>query len=82
VIARLAILGMFAVIILLALLYSRAPASAGEYPTVRELESGLGYSPGKQIPKDVPARGRGWHLFYQGARSVGGGQYDVRIKLR
>jgi len=56
---------------------------AGEqYPTVRELESGLGYSSGAQIPKDIPARGRGWHVYYMGARPVGNGDYDVRIRLR
>ena len=79
-IARLAIFVTLAVIILLALLFSRA--QAGTYPSVRELEQGLGFISGSQIPKDVPVRNRGWHVFYEGARSIGGGLYNVRIRLR
>ena len=58
------------------------PALAGGYPTVRELESGLGYSAGQQLPKDVPARGRGYHVFYMRAQALRNGEYNVRIRLR
>ena len=57
-------------------------ASATEYPSVKEMERGLGYSPGIQLPRDIPARGKGWHVFYVRAKAVGDGEYDVRIKLR
>ena len=57
-------------------------ARAADYPTVRELESGLGIYPGTQFQKDVPARNRGWHVYYLSARSLGNGLYDVRVKLK
>lgn len=80
-IARGAILFMFAVIILLALAYSR-PVHAGErYPTVRELEAGIGYAPGAPL-KELLINGRRVLIVYVGARTLGRGMYDVRIKLR
>ena len=69
--------------IVMTLVVSSLPAQAAcASPTVRELESALGYSPGAQIPKDVPACGRGLHIYYIGARALGNGEYDVRVKLR
>ena len=59
------------------------PAGAAErYPSVPELEVGAGYVAGKQIPFDIPARGRGWHVYYVKSKAVGNGVYDVRIRLR
>jgi len=58
------------------------PAAArSRFPTVRDLEGGLGLSPGTPIPKIVPALGRGWQPVYEGARALGGGVYEVRIRL-
>lgn len=61
---------------------ARLDQPARDYPTVRELEAGLRFAPGAQIPRIVPARGRGWAAFYLGGRYLGGGVYQVRIKLR
>lgn len=61
---------------------------AAEYPTVRELENGLSamlhvqLKPGAQVPSDIPAKNRGWHIFYVRAKSVDHGEYEVRIRLR
>ena len=57
-------------------------AHAADYPTVREIESGLALSPGVELPRMVPARGRGWHAFYVHSRALGRGYYDVRVRLR
>ena len=69
-------------LIAVAIAAASTAARATDYPTVRELENGLGYSPGAQIPKDVPARNRGWHIFSVHTRALGNGEYDVRVKLR
>lgn len=53
----------------------------GSYPTVKDLENGLGAIPGKQIPKQIVTDGRVWNAYYVGAHSLGNGEYIVRIKL-
>ena len=67
---------------LLGLSFLGGHASAGSWPSVRELELGLGLSPGAQLPKLVPAQGRGWAAYYVTAHAVGRGEYDVRVRLR
>jgi hypothetical protein len=57
-------------------------AHAAEYPTVRDIENGLRVSPGVQLPRDIPAREKVWHVFYVGAKAIGNGEYDVRVRLR
>lgn len=57
-------------------------ANAKDFPTVRELEGGLGYTPGMQLPKVIPARGKGYLVYYLHSRAVGNGEYEVRIRLR
>ena len=71
----------FAAIFGLALLLPIA-AHATDYPTVKEIETGLNMPPGAQWPRDLPARGKGWHIFYLQGHALGNGYYDVRIKLR
>ena len=58
-------------------------AVAGDrYPSVPELESGLGVHAGAQFPKQVVARGRAWSAYFIDAHMTGDGIYTVRIKLR
>jgi hypothetical protein len=55
--------------------------AADAYPTVKELEAGLGYAPGALL-KQAPVGGRGWGFYYVRTRALGGGVYDVRVRLR
>lgn len=65
------------------MIFAMAHAIAGErYPTVREFEAGLHVAPGAQLPKEVAANGRAWGIYYLGARSLGGGVYEVRLRVR
>ena len=65
-----------------ALLFGHHTHAADAYPTVKEIEGGLGLSPGVELPRMVPARGRGWHAYFISARALGKGYYDVRVRLR
>ena len=73
----------FAAITILAaaLLFGHPAHAADAYPTVKQLEVGLGYSPGALL-KQAPVNGRGWNFYYVRTRAVGNGEYDVRVKLR
>lgn len=57
-------------------------AYASAYPSVHDLEVALGLFRGAQIPKIVPANGRGWAAYYVGGSSVGNGEYAIRVRLR
>jgi hypothetical protein len=79
-IGRLAIVGMFAAIIVLALLYSRAPANAGDYPPVGELQRQIGVYYGAALPKQVVWHGRVFQPIYLGATKHGR-RYIVTLEL-
>lgn len=66
----------------LVVMFAMPAQAACKSPTVREIESALGYYPGAQIPKDVPACGRGWHIIYERAKALGNGRYLVWIQTR
>jgi hypothetical protein len=51
------------------------------FPSVRELEAGLNAAPGAQLPKQIVSRGRAWNAYYLGARSVGNGVYEIKVRL-
>ncbi len=71
------------VVVLLAACAVSAPALAADaYPTVKEVEQGLSLKPGDQLPRQVPTAGRAWNAFYVGARALGNGYYDVRVRLK
>jgi hypothetical protein len=75
-----------AILILIAALtfghhHARAADSTVVYPTVKELEAGLGYPPGALL-KQAPVRGHGWSFYYVHTRALGNGEYDVRVRLR
>ena len=71
---------MIKLALILSLLGSHA--FAGAWPSVGELERGLGLSRGAQLPKVVPAQGRGWAAYYIGAQPIGNGYYNVRVRLQ
>ena len=64
-----------------ALMFGHRIHAADAYPTVKEIEAGLGYSPGALL-KQAPVNGRGWNFYYVGTRAIGNGEYDVRVRLR
>lgn len=68
-------------LIIVALAFAPSIASAADYPTVKELEGGLGYRPGALL-KQAPVNGRGWSFYYVRTRALGNGEYEVKIRLR
>lgn len=79
------VLWIFFVVIALALVAIAAyniAYGAERFPSVVQLQVALDARPGAQLPREFFANGRVWTAWYMGAKDVGGGEYDVRIKLR
>ena len=73
--------GTTIIVLAVAMTFGHHSHAADIYPTVQELEAGLGYSPGALL-KNAPVKGRGWNFYYVRTRALGNGEYDVRVRLR
>jgi hypothetical protein len=52
------------------------------YPSVPELEHQLILIPGGEVPREVLGNGGVFHVYYEGAKQLPDGRYQVMIKLR
>lgn len=59
----------------------RAARAHELWPSVGELQQGLGLSPGQPLPKGVIVGGQPYWAYYEGAKGGGNGQYIVRLRL-
>ena len=66
--------------LLLALLVSSAVAAG--WPSVGELEAGIGARSGAEFPKMVVTRSGAFHVYYVRTTERGNGRYSVEVQLR
>lgn len=58
-----------------------APKSSG-FPSVPELQNQLNLFPGRPFPKLIVFEGRAYEAYYEGARYVGDGVYEARVRAK
>ena len=52
------------------------------FPSVPELQNQLNLFPGRPFPKLILFEGRAYEAYYEGAKYLGDGVYEARVRAR
>jgi len=61
---------------------ARAKVQGEAFPSVEQLQSQLNMFPGRPFPKLIVFEGRAYEAYYEGARYLGNGTYDARVRVQ
>ena len=60
----------------------RAKIQGSSFPSVPELQNQLNLFPGRPFPKLILFEGRAYEAYYEGAKYLGDGVYEARVRAR
>ena len=60
----------------------QAKTQGPSFPSVPELQNQLNLFPGRPFPKLILFEGRAYEAYYEGAKYLGDGVYEARVRAR